>query len=140
MLLDAERKALNLLDETLVSLTTQEGSGAEFPITYANREETPPTKPYLQVQNLPIDRDDPTLGTLRIIQGIFQVSVIEAKGQGTDRARGIAAAIRDHFGGLTHIQSEDLTLSLYKQPAIRAPLHETDDMRVPVSIFYKTLA
>lgn len=140
MVLDADRLALNLLHSRLDALIETPESGAQYPVTYPNRNEDRPAYPYFETQHFDVDRDDPTFGALRTIQGIFQITVVAKKGDGETQGQIIAGIVRDHFGAVTHIQSDALTVTLHKQPRVRAPVPDTDAHRIPVSVFYKTHA
>ena len=109
-----------------------------FRVSIPNKDFTPTTFPYLDVQDFRADRNGPTLGSLKLIAGVFQVTVIAKRGTGLTEAKEIASRIIAHFPMPTNLFDDDICVEVMQQANERPPIYEDTEVRVPVTIPYRS--
>jgi hypothetical protein len=114
-----------------------------MPVAYPNVPFTPPANQrYLRVQFVPnvanralIDSDGPHQH-----QGLLQVSVMWSKGQGESGARGVAAAVADHFPCDLKLAAGSNVVRITKRPDARDVIVEEAAIQIPVMVSWEAWA
>lgn len=108
-----------------------------FRVSIPNKAFTPTSYPYLDVQDFRAERRGPTLGTLKTIGGIFQVTVIIERNTGLVEAKEIVSRIIAHVPKGLRLYDENTCVHISQQANERAPIYEDTEVRVPVTIPYE---
>lgn len=124
------------LSDRLSALTISPAMPIAWPnVAFPAPNQSTPTA-YLRVDFLPNRNipypmgDDPEPH-----QGIFQVSVFRAKGEGMTKSLNVAGAIIDHFKN-QKISVEDMIIKISSEPWAANPIQEDTRVQVPVTIPY----
>lgn len=111
------------------------------PVAFPNMAFTPPAnKKYVRVTHFPNTTDRLYLGNSdpHRHQGILQISVVAPLNSGESAARELAGQIADHFpAGLT-LHSGGVQVKVTKRPNTGSAVIDTTEIRIPVSIAYRS--
>jgi hypothetical protein len=102
-----------------------------------NKDFTPTTFPYLDVQDFRADRNGQHLGPTKFVVGTFQVTVIDKRGTGILAAKEVASRLLDEFPMGRRLTDGTLCVQIVKQVNERPPIYEDTEIRIPVTIPYQ---
>lgn len=111
--------------------------GWGYRVSIPNKEFTPTTYPYLDIQYFPAELNGQFIGDTMTIAGVFMVTVIQLRNKGVIETMNIASKVRDEFPmGARLYGDAGLCVQINEQANIRPPLFEDSEMRIPITIPY----
>ncbi|CAM3779365.1 phage tail terminator-like protein [Litorimonas haliclonae] len=128
-----------LLDEveTFVGFMAEQEPSVALRVAIPNVGFEPTTYPYLDVQDFSADGAGPTLGPLKNISGVFQVTIIQRRNAGIIDVKELASRLLTVFAKGNRFYDDDLCVTIHQQANERPPIYEDNEVRVPITIPYR---
>lgn len=138
MAIGDEARVLEALDTHLNAFTS--ASLGVLPIAKPNEGYDPKAdgKKYLDVAYLPVERASPTLGRMKRIEGILQITVVFPQRTGIRAIKEVVSELIDHFYPTLKLWSGSVGVQIHSQPNERPPIYDDPEIRVPVHIPYQS--